>query len=89
MNLTPECAPALYAADPDDPLVCAVYYHRGLGWTWFLLEYDPETRHAFGLVDGFVEEMGYFDLAELEDCGAEAVPFERVALSVARLRRAA
>ena len=35
------------------------------GWTWYLAEYDPETRQAFGLVDGFEKELGYIDLPEL------------------------
>ena len=34
-------------------------------WTWYISEYDPETRTAFGLVDGFERELGYFSMEEL------------------------
>ena len=27
------------------------------GWTWYISEYDPKTREAFGLVDGFEKEL--------------------------------
>jgi hypothetical protein len=37
-------------------------------WTWYLTEYDPDTNTAFGLVDGFEEELGYVDLTELREC---------------------
>lgn len=86
----PADAPALYATEgQDDPTVYAVYYHAGMGWSWFLLEYDPERDLAYGLVDGFFEEMGYFTLAELAAVGCMKVPCEPVPLSVARLRNAA
>jgi hypothetical protein len=35
-------------------------------WTWYIAEYNPETRECFGLVDGFEPEWGYFSLDELE-----------------------
>lgn len=34
-------------------------------WTWYLIEYDPETDVAFGYVDGFEFEAGYIGLLEL------------------------
>lgn len=89
-SLIPPDAPALYSTEgQDDPLVCAVYYHEQMGWSWFLLEYDRDEDMAFGLVDGFFEEMGYFSLADLESVGCKAVTFEPGPLSSVRMRRAA
>lgn len=34
-------------------------------WTWYVLEYDPETREFFGLVCGLEKEFGYFSFDEL------------------------
>ena len=47
-------------------------------WTWFIFEYNPETREAFGLVDGFDAELGYFSMAELvAHRGVYGLPIER------------
>lgn len=35
-------------------------------WTWYVAECDFETGECFGLVVGFENELGYFDLKELE-----------------------
>lgn len=35
-------------------------------WTWWIIEYDPIERLAFGLVSGFEVELGYFSIEELE-----------------------
>lgn len=40
-------------------------------WSWYLVEYDPETKMGFGLVAGVYPEWGYFSLEELENVGAE------------------
>ncbi len=48
------------------------------GWTWYISEYNPETHEAFGLVDGFEKELGYFDMAELvAHRGRFGLPLER------------
>ena len=36
------------------------------GWTWYGVEYDPNERLFFGLVEGLDTEWGYFSLDELE-----------------------
>ena len=47
-------------------------------WTWYISEYDPETRRAFGLVHGQDTELGYFDMAEIVDFrGQMGLPIER------------
>ena len=45
-------------------------------WTWYMTEYDPDTKEAFGLVAGIVPEWGYFNLNELEEVGAERLILE-------------
>ncbi len=41
--------------------------------SWFLLEYDPVEKRAFGFVTGMVaDELGYISLTEMESierCG--------------------
>jgi len=35
------------------------FFHPMSSWTWYLTEYDPKERLAFGLVAGFETEIGY------------------------------
>lgn len=36
------------------------------GWYWYITEYDPEDKDVgFGFVQGFEDEWGNIDLAEL------------------------
>ena len=47
-------------------------------WTWYIAAYDPQTRTAFGLVDGFEKELGYIDMEELTKFrGRLGLPIER------------
>ena len=48
-------------------------------WTWYIASYDPATRMAFGLVDGFLTSViGYFDMRELVGYrGTFGLPLER------------
>ena len=50
-----------------DPKVCAHFFSCPNGWDWWMTEYDQETREAFGLVQGFEDEWGYFSIAEMEE----------------------
>ena len=66
-----ETIPALYANE-NTPDYDAVLAHVKLfspysGWTWYITEWDAETGLCFGLVQGFEEELGYFDLTELSE----------------------
>ena len=36
-------------------------------WTWYITEWDPESGLCFGLILGFENELGYFDLTELAE----------------------
>ena len=35
-------------------------------WTWYVTEYNPETKECFGYIDGDFPELGYFSLEELK-----------------------
>jgi len=64
--------PALYSQDkvPTDEQVAQVKFFDPMGsWTWYGIEYDPETRTFFGYVKGIEDEYGYFTLDELESIG--------------------
>ena len=47
-------------------------------WTWYVVAYDPKTRTAWGLVDGFEKEWGPFSMEELIAVrGRFGLPIER------------
>lgn len=60
--------PSLYAQENEtDPMVYAKFFDPCSHWTWYLMELDEETGRCFGYVVGFEEELGYFDIPELEN----------------------
>jgi len=70
--------PALYSQEdkhPSEVMAQVKFTLADSDWVWYGIEYDPDTRVFFGLVDGFELEMGYFSLDELEDlvgpCGCK------------------
>ena len=61
--------PPLYGTDnvpTMDKVIVVKYFDPCGSWTWYGVEYDPETKTFFGLVDGLDKEWGYFSLTELE-----------------------
>lgn len=59
--------PLLYATEEEkDPIARVKLFSCVSGWTWYVTEYDPATGEAFGLVEGFADEWGYFSIPELE-----------------------
>lgn len=59
--------PPLYATeDEGDPIACVKLFSSVSAWTWYVTEYDPATGEAFGLVEGFADEWGYFSIPEFE-----------------------
>ena len=58
----------LYSQEKEkDPLVVAKLFDPCGSATWYILEYDPEQKIAFGYVMGLhVDELGYTSLLELE-----------------------
>ena len=62
--------PALYSteqSDYKDIRVYAKFFHPASSWTWYALEYDPKDKMFYGLVNGYVKELGYFSLQELQE----------------------
>ena len=71
--------PCLYSTeDQDDPLAVIKLFTPDSNWTWYITEYDPDQRLAFGLAIGFEAELGYFSISELEESrGPKGLPIER------------
>lgn len=62
----PEIGAANSLDDPYEAIVHLKLFSPYNGWRWFITEYDPEHRLAYGYVEGFESELGYIDLEELE-----------------------
>jgi hypothetical protein len=58
----------LYSQENEtDPLVIAKFFDPCGSATWFLTEYNPVDKIAFGFVTGLTaDEYGYVSLTELE-----------------------
>ncbi len=72
--------PAFYSTEKMEDtakLVWISYFHPMSSWHWYVLEYDPEEKIFFGLVDGLEQEFGYFSLAELKSITSHGMPIER------------
>ncbi len=59
-------------AQSDDPIIVAKLFNPCGSATWYLAEYDPQIKQAFGYVQGLVpgewnDEWGYISLEELEE----------------------
>jgi|18_taG_2_1085343.scaffolds.fasta_scaffold54459_2 hypothetical protein len=65
-----KATPKLYSNDEksaEETMVTAKFFNPyGLG-TWWMTEYDPEQRLAFGYADLGCPELGYFSIAEMEE----------------------
>jgi len=62
----------------EDAKVILKLFTPDSNWTWYATEFEEETGNFFGLVDGFESELGYFNLAELEEVtGPMGLPVER------------
>ena len=73
-----QCLPPLYTTENDpDPKVICHFFTPDSSWDWYALEFDGEDLF-FGLADGFVVELGYFSLKELQGArGKLGLPVER------------
>jgi hypothetical protein len=49
-----------------DAIAQVKFFTPDSNWTWYAVEYNPDAKMFFGLVDGFEKELGYFGLEELE-----------------------
>jgi hypothetical protein len=69
--------PPLAEGDGDGMARVKLFNPTGAG-TWYLSEYDPETRRAFGVAIIQEREYGYIDMAELVAFrGRMGLPIER------------
>jgi len=65
-------------SEESDPIAHVKLFDPTGSWTWYICEYDPETRLAWGLVKGFEAEVGYFNMDELAEARpALGLPLER------------
>mgnify|MGYP003395102625 CR=1 FL=1 len=68
----------LPAIGSESPTALVKLFDPTGSWTWYISEYDTETREAFGLVDGFEAELGYISMPELVAFrGRFGLPLER------------
>ena len=49
--------------------ITAKFFTPWSNWTWYLIELNPDTGHAFGFVDGDYPELGYFNVQDLVNLG--------------------
>ena len=68
-----------FAMLPEEEPVAKVKLFDPTGsWTWYIASYDPDTRIAYGMVDGFEKEFGSFHMGELVEWeGRFGLPIER------------
>jgi hypothetical protein len=53
-------------SDMDVQKIVAKFFDPCGGWTWYLMNQDPnDTDYLWGIVKGFEVEMGSFSLSEL------------------------
>lgn len=77
-DLEKKAPPIGSTEDERDPIAICKLFTPDSCWSWYVTEYDPETREAFGLVHGEYEEIGYFNLNELESiCGPQGQRIQR------------
>ena len=71
--------PRLYAQENkgEEAIVYVKLFDPCGSWTWYITEYDPAQKQAFGLVDDHEAEYGYIDLTELSEVrGAAGIGIE-------------
>ncbi|WP_238383074.1 DUF2958 domain-containing protein [Rubripirellula obstinata] len=65
-------------SENPDPVVQVKWFTPDANWTWWVIEYDPESRIAYGFVRGIEDEFGTFTFDEVEQLrGSLGLPVER------------
>ena len=59
-----------------NPMVWAKFFDPWSHWTWYVIEFDGNNLF-YGFVQGFVPELGYFSLSELEEYSHDRVERDR------------
>lgn len=65
-------------ATTDDRVPVVKLFTPMSSWTWYILEWDEETGECYGLVQGFAQEFGYFNLDDLAEVRAGNLPIMAV-----------
>jgi len=68
----------------EDPIAYAKIFNPYGAGTWFITEFNPETKECYGYVELLDSESGFFDFTELESL---RVPYIRGQRPVAKLER--
>ena len=77
-TLAPKIPKLGETAEQSDPTAWIKLFTPDSGWTWYIVEYDPDDDVCYGLVHGVETEFGSFSLAELRQIrGAIGLPVER------------
>jgi len=69
--------PAIYSQENvDDPVALVKLFSPYSGAVWYLTEYDPSSKRAFGWADLGMGggELGYIDITELEGLNRRGLP---------------
>ena len=61
----------------ENPKALIKLFHPCSSWSWYVVEYSPEDKLCFGVVDGFEAEMGYFSLEEIQSVRVMGIGVER------------
>ena len=62
----------------EDAIAQVKFFTPWAGWPWYAVEYNPECKLFYGLVDGFDQEVGYWTLEDLENAvGPMGMKIER------------
>tara|TARA_R110000744_G_scaffold72668_2_gene145748 strand:+ start:2589 stop:2882 length:294 start_codon:yes stop_codon:yes gene_type:complete len=62
--------PELYTTEnvaTQNKMIQVKYFCPWNSWTWYGVEFNPETNTFFGFVEGIESEWGYFSLNELQN----------------------
>ena len=61
--------PNLYETENQKDPICHIkLFLPSSNWTWYIIEINKEDNNTcYGLVDGLEQELGYFNIRELEN----------------------
>ncbi|MGH2307206.1 DUF2958 domain-containing protein [Aliarcobacter sp. ERUVET-8] len=61
--------PNLYETENEEDKICHIkLFLPSSNWTWYIIEINKEDNNTcYGLVDGLEQELGYFNIRELEN----------------------
>jgi len=69
-----EKLPLLYATEEtkiEEKILQIRYHSIYTNWEWYVVEYNKDTKIAFGYVIGQEKEWGYFSIEEFQEINKE------------------